>query len=501
MEEREFLLTAEEMKRAEQVTIEEIGIPSLVLMERAALGILEEIEKLYHDKKEKQKVLILSGCGNNGADGLALARLLSERDYQVTLAVCGDTDSSTKEWKKQKSILINYPIQTRSKNENAEYTILIDALFGVGLSRTVSGEYADWITWFNHQKGFKIAVDVPSGIHSDNGKIMGCAVKADLTVTFAFAKRGLYLYPGAEYAGKILVKDIGIRKQSFAGKVPEMFCLRKPVKELMPKRVPWGNKGTFGKVLLIAGSQNMAGAAILAAKSAYRTGAGMVKVISTEANRLAVHMGVPEALFAPNENLEQSLDWADVLAVGPGIGSTVEAMQMLKQCINKSNLPLVIDADGLNLLASEPELQRQICEQASEGRWILLTPHMGELARLTGQKLLELKENSVKAAQALAENWKCVIVSKDARTCVCKSQNPVCLNITGNSGMATAGSGDVLTGILAGMLAQGMSGLESAWYGVALHGMAGDLAAERVGKHGMMASDVIEALGDLYVNR
>lgn len=492
----EYLVTAQEMKRADDYTIQKIGIPSMVLMERAALSVFEEIEQRFGTKQpEEKKTLVVAGCGNNGADGLALARLLSEQNYPVEVAFCGNQDNVSSQWREQFSILKNYPVKTGSKIPDGEYNILIDALFGVGLSREVSGGYLEWMKFLNDSAGFKIAVDLPSGIHSDDGRVMGYAVKADLTITFAYAKRGLLLYPGAYYAGEVIVKDIGISLRSFAGILPGMFRLTGKASSLLPQRLSWGNKGSFGKILLAAGSENMAGAAVLAARSAYRIGAGMVKVISSRCNREVVHTMVPEALFGSEEALAQGLFWADVLAVGPGLGIDEKAVLMLADCLKKSSLPLIIDADGLNLLAADPQMQELIKEQGAGGRSIILTPHIGELSRLTGEKVLYLKENLAEAAQKLADKWNCVIVSKDARTCICKTGRPVCLNTTGNSGMATAGAGDALTGIIAGLLAQGMTDYEAACKGVCLHGMAGDAAARRHGKHAVMAVDIVEALG------
>lgn len=488
----EYLVTSQEMKQYDEATIERIGIPALVLMERAALSVREEINRRV--TREKGTVLILAGCGNNGADGLALARLLQEEGWSVEVVCCSNVEKATAQWKTQRAILENYPVKTGSKPQMLEYNILIDALLGVGLSREVQGEYERLIRWFNGADGYKIALDVPSGIHSDTGRTMGCAVKADLTVTFAFAKRGLFLEDGRKCCGEVAVKDIGIGSAVFFGQEPGMFRYTESARQLLPARATDGNKGTFGKVLIVAGNKSMAGAAVLAARSCYRTGAGMVRVISPQCNRGILAGSVPEALFGDETDLEKGLEWADVIAIGPGLGTDGRGKGLLNTVLVHSRLPLVIDADGLNLLAVSPKLQELTASVGKEGRSVILTPHVGELARLCDSSIAACRENLLECAMGLAERLNCVIVCKDARTFTCRPGRPVCMNTAGNSGMATAGSGDVLTGVVAGLLAQGMEGFDAASAGVYLHALAGDAAAARTGEHGLMAGDIAEGL-------
>lgn len=492
-----YLVTSEEMKTYDNNTIDKIGIPGVVLMERAALAVLTQIEKYYSKAQKdarKTRILVLAGMGNNGADGLALARLLAEKEYSVDVRCVGGEEKASALWKQQREILRNYPVKIGTKIQDVEYTILVDALFGVGLSRAVEGEYADAIAAFNQKQGYKIAVDVPSGLDTDTGKVLGCVVKADLTVTFGFCKRGLVLYPGCECAGEVVTADIGITRQSFFEESPKMFCYDENVKALMPVRAENGNKGTFGKVLLVAGSENMAGAAIMAARAAYRAGAGMVKVITPSENRVIIQEAIPEALLGKEEELEESLRWADVVAVGPGIGKSEEAKKCLNDIISKSELPILIDADGLNLLAEDGKLQQLLAEKTGD---VILTPHVGELARLTGKTVSDVKEKLLFYATELSKRLQAIVVAKDARTFVCKEHQPVCVNIRGNSGMATAGSGDVLAGIIAALLAQGMCAYEASCVGVYLHACAGDLAAEVLGEHGVMAGDIVEKISAL----
>ena len=487
-----YLVSSEEMKRYDRNTIEEIGIPALALMERAALAALQRCQG-HMDSccSEERTALILAGCGNNGGDGLALARLLSEMNVSVEIWSVGKEDKATESWKAQKNILNHYPVKYSTKPMLNEYTIVVDALFGVGISREITGCYREALEVFGQIKGWKLALDLPSGIDADTGRIWGIAPIVDETVTFGFCKRGLVLYPGCEYAGKITTAEIGISKTAFLGKEPGWFAYDEEIKELLPKRERSGNKGTFGKVLLIAGSKNMAGAAVLAAKASYRTGAGMVKIVTPEENRIILQQTVPEALLETGQNIVKDMnEWADVIVIGPGIGKDERAICLLRQAVENSMLPIVIDADGLNLLAEHSELTDFLQYQEPGKRKMILTPHMGELSRLTGIPVQELKDNTAGYAEKLAERLHAVVAAKDARTFVCREMGSTCVNLTGNNGMATAGSGDVLSGIIGGLLAQGMEPFEAASVGVYLHGMAGDRVSAEIGEYSCMAGDI-----------
>lgn len=493
----EYLVTAGEMRQYDSCTMEKIGIPGMVLMERAALEAFSVIDNRFGGQASDAKsVFVMCGTGNNGGDGLALARLLCEAGYRVSVQCVGNTDKASEQWKSQRKILEHFPVSFCGKNGGTEYTIVVDALFGVGLSRDIEGEYAQAIESFNQLKGFKLSLDIPSGIHSDTGKVLGCAVLADVTVTFGFIKRGLMFSPGIEYAGEVIKADIGITEKSFFGNPPKMFFYNDNPQELLPVRDKNGNKGTFGKVLLVAGSIKMAGAAVLAAKAAYRIGAGMVKVISPEENRVIIQETVPEALYGTCEDLQESLKWADVIAIGPGIGTDEYGITCLEKVIRECNLPIIVDADGLNLLAKEAQrgLFGELSVQGQSGRKIILTPHVGELSRLVGMPIADIKYNLPEQGKILAERVHGVVVAKDARTFCCKENAPICVNIKGNSGMATAGSGDVLAGVIAGLLAQGMDSFEAAGVGVYLHANAGDRAAGQLGEHACMAGDLITYL-------
>lgn len=488
-----YLVTAEEMRGVDRFTIEEIGIPGAVLMERAALAAREAVENYIRKHPDAGKtVLVMAGTGNNGGDGLALARLLSEAGLYAEVWVVGEEAKASKQWLQQRKILNHYPVEFCTKPERNEYTIIVDALFGVGLSREISGIYENAVDFFNGLRGWKIALDVPSGVDSDTGRILGkSSVRADETVTFGFCKRGLVLYPGCLSAGKVTTADIGIPEMAFGGRAPGMFALDEAPEELLPERCPWGNKGTFGKVLLVAGSVGMAGAAVLAARAAYRAGAGMVRVITPAENREIIQVSVPEALTGTEEELTSYFDWADVIAVGPGLGKGTAARRMLADVLSGSSLPLLIDGDGLNLLAENPDMRKIVAEQGAGGRSIVLTPHVGELARLLGKKIPEIQENVAGCGRNLATELQTVVAAKDARTYICKKGEPVCVNLSGNSGLATAGSGDVLAGIIAGLMAQGMSDYRAVCAGAYIHGCMGDRAASECGEHACMAGDIM----------
>lgn len=514
---KEYVVTASQMKRYDANTITKYKMPALLLMERAALVTVEELVREYGDKP--CRVAVLSGCGNNGGDGLAVGRLLMLQGYNVTYVLLGDETKCTEETVRQICILREYGAQIFSTIQNGEYDIVIDALFGVGLSRAVEGVYRDAVEWMNATAAYVCSVDIASGIHADTGKVMGCAVRADLTVTYGFRKLGHLLYPGAEYTGKLICRQMGIDERSFLGEVPFWYTYAGTDSIVLPKRRPDGNKGTFGKVLLIVGSRQTAGAAMMAAKSTFRMGAGMVKIVTAAENAETILQYVPEAmllLYSENtlasgnevcegmnafiRQLRQAADWADCILVGPGIGTGNAAYELLRFSITESNLPLIIDADGLNLLAEHKELQKSVAECAEAERTVIVTPHLGEFARLYGCSISQVKEHLTEYPLELSERMQCTVVCKDARTVVVQS-GMECgyVNTTGNAGMATAGAGDVLSGMIAGLVAQHMSGVDAAVAGVYLHGIAGDLAARRQTDVCMTATDIIERITDVVM--
>ncbi len=497
------VLTADEMKYYDNYTIEKTGIPSLLLMERAAMEMTAVIEsRMNYD----DRIIVFAGTGNNGGDALAAGRILCQKGVKVTFYMPGDLQKMSRETEKQVEILQNLGFSIYGNLPEGEYDIIVDGLFGIGLKREVSGVYKRAVSEMMRLKGqgaWIAAVDIASGICADTGRVMGCAVAADLTVTFAYAKAGHYFYPGREYTGELFIREIGITKKATEEKRPSYMTVdQESLTEMLPKRTGSGNKGTFGKVLLFAGSKDMCGAAVLCGKGVFSAGAGMVKIITPAENREILQKILPEAMLytytdGPEEEaVAEALSWADVIVAGPGIGKSEEAVRIMQMILKQGKKPLVIDADGLNLIAQEEKIQRAVL--AYEAGRIIMTPHPGEFVRLSGISMEDYKKNPKAAIKELARRYCCVIVGKDAVTLVGSYEDEMLfMNHLGNDGMAVAGSGDVLAGTIGGFLAQGMEAFAAACLGVQIHAAAGDKAAERKSRYGMMASDILDGLYDV----
>lgn len=506
------VVTCSQMKLLDAYTIQKMHVPSLVLMERAALAAVKEMKHFLKRQRKKlkdQKILVVCGSGNNGGDGIAIARLLHLEGSAVQICLVGNQDKMTEETRHQLEIAMAYQVTVTNNPVWEEYTVIVDAIFGIGLSRTVTGIYAGMIEQMNQAAGYKVAIDIPSGINGDTGCVLGMAFKADLTVTFAYTKRGLCLYPGRKYAGELKVADIGIYHRAGDGEdlIPKASVhMEKSDLKTIPPRPSDGNKGTFGKVLLVAGSPGMCGAAFLSASAALHGGAGMVKIQTVEENRLPLQTLLPEAMvsceFEEISN-EKNLDWCDVLVIGPGLGTDglgrERMLWFLKNGTAKGK-PVILDADALNLLEIHPDWMEFLNERT------ILTPHMGEMSRLTGMGVPELKKDPAAFAFAFAQKTKAVCVLKDACTVTVGADEILYFNLSGNSGMATAGSGDVLSGVMAAVLCMYLSEenqrpfSSQAAFAVYLHGLCGNLAAKKKGMHGMKAGDLIEALPKVLKN-
>lgn len=502
-----YIVDSQEMKAIDNYTIQEIGIPSLVLMERAALAVVEQIEKKA-DKTDR--ILCICGTGNNGGDGVAVARMLHQKGYAVQCRIVGNPEKCSKETGTQIEIAKKIGVPFVNKEEQREYTIIVDALFGIGLSRDITGEFAKIIEWINQQEKEVFAVDIPSGICADTGHIKGIAVKADVTVTFGYWKTGLLLFPGFTHAGDVIVADIGFSDASNSSLKKFLFT-KEDIKMLLPARKSYSNKGSYGKVLVIAGSKNMAGACYLSANAAYHMGVGMVKVITVEENRTIIQEKLPEAVLMTYEtehieeyleDIKKEIQSAKAIVVGPGLGRSKAAELILEAVLQNAKAPAVIDADALQLLSGKREYILPYEKQEGRVCWnlpgnFILTPHLKEMAVLLGNgiEVSEIKNSLLDMVSSCKMNEN-VLVLKDARTlAVCKEH--CYINTSGNNGMATAGSGDVLTGIIAGLLGQGMEPYFAAALGVYLHGLAGDIAAKKKGLYSLMAQDIIFALPEL----
>ncbi len=513
------VLTGAQMKECDRKTIEEFGIPSPVLMERAALACVEELLKLLPEGRTP-RILTVCGKGNNGGDGVAIARILKERGLDPVLWMPWDWETEPEEFYRKLSLdcgaqlraadaygvkRISLEQALKAIREN-EYDVIVDAMFGVGLSRELKEPYVSLIREINRCDSRVLAVDMPTGIHTDTGQCMGMALKADVTVTFGFYKRGQILYPGRSYCGSCVLKDIGITALALPPDGNGCFVFEPEDLQRLPARRADSNKGTYGKVLLAAGSRDICGAAYLSGMAVFRTGAGLLQIVTEETNRKALTELIPEALFAfyRQDSLTESwirekISWATAAAVGPGLGTGDPGLTLLKELL-RSTLPLVIDADGLNLLAAHKMLEK---ERLFQRGWdtkevsVIITPHMAEMSRLTGVPVEELKKDPAGYGKAFAARYGCVCVLKDACTAVCDPEGRCFLNTTGNSGMAKGGSGDVLTGVICGLLAQKLPLFESAVLGVYLHGLAGDRALDKKGPYSFLARDLIREIGEL----
>lgn len=486
----EVLLNSGQMKACDQAAIYKTGIPSMVLMERAALSVVDEMMEAHMNLAS---VLVVCGSGNNGGDGFAIARLLKERDVSVTIAFVGRETSMTEETALQKQICENCGIKVCTNFQEREYTTIVDAIFGIGLSRAIEGRYAQVVEWINCSHAQVVAVDIPSGISADTGKVLGTAVRADLTVTFAFRKTGQILYPGTEYCGKLICRRIGISLENDI--MPAAFIYTETDLRKVAGRRAYSNKGSYGKVLLIAGSRGMSGAAYFSALSAYRSGCGLVRILTPECNREIIQNCLPEAMVTSYDSSQDAVGklrelffWADVIGIGPGIGTGAVSEAIMNCVLKESVLPLVIDADGLNLLAKQPSLLDQV-----KGP-VIVTPHVGEMMRLTGKDKTEITENLLECTREYAKQNHVICVLKDARTVV-SDGGRIYLNTSGNHGMAVGGSGDVLMGVICGLLAQGMRPFDAASEGVFIHGLAGDLARKQSSAYGMIAGDIANQIG------
>ncbi len=493
------IVTAEELLAAEKTVMNELGIPQGLLMEHAAMAVANEIP-------EGSRVLLLCGSGCNGADAIACGRLLLRKGCRTDY-MTGFSTSHSAAWEEQWNYLKPYmtaetkvfSFGQRTLLCYAEYDYIVDGVFGIGLNREVSEELRELFSEINRltKRPKVIAIDVPSGIHATSGKRMGEALLADVTVTFTAIKTGLLLYPGRRYAGEVHVADVGVTDKAV---VTERFMLAEPMEEWLPKRNADGHKGSFGKLLLYAGCEDMPGAAVLCAKACYRSGAGLVKVVSDTEVLRTLHELVPEAVGAAFEkHSQEELSGYSVLIIGPGLGKSAGAVARFERALQFAGRR-VLDADALNLLA-------QRMDAAGMSEWeervaylnellspeTVLTPHRGELSRLLGLPIAELGTKRFAMAECLRTAISFVLIWKDACTIVI-GNGRMYLNSTGNEAMATAGSGDVLAGICGAFAAVESDLFSAACKAVYVHGAAGDRCKQEIGSRATMAGDLADAL-------
>lgn len=504
--------TASEMREIDRLTIEDYGIPGVVLMERAGLAVASRIRELF----SSGKVVAICGGGNNGGDGLVAARHLFNWGFRVKVVITAKKESLSSDCASQYEIAKKAGVAVEfRKTLNARdihSAIVIDAVFGTGLSRPVEGGIAGMFSLLNGAGVTVISVDVPSGISSDTGEILGSAVKADYTITFGLPKRGHFFYPGAEYAGRLLIEDIGFPGRLLeADSIKTALVDRAKASGLVPPRERNSFKGDYGHVLIIAGSRGKTGAAHMCARAALRSGSGLVTIgvpeslVGSFQCRVTEEMVLPlpddgsgmMSLKALDSVLEFASEKIDVIAAGPGIGVSPATRRIVTELVLRSAVPMVIDADALNSISSSAENAKGVKDIFQKAKApIILTPHPGEMARLIHEpKVLDRAGVSV----SFAGDAGVYLVLKGVPTLTTLPEGDIFINTTGNPGMATAGAGDVLTGIIASLLGQGISPADASVLGVFIHGMAGDMAASKYGEYSLIASDIIGALPDAFV--
>ena len=484
-------VNAAQMKAADQYTIQKLGVPSLELMEHAAQACVQVLED---EKVDLSHVCVVCGSGNNGGDGFAIARILQNNRYSVETFCVGNPEHYTEETQEQMHRLQECGGKiTYGMPQEDSYSVVIDAVFGVGLSRKVEGRYRQVIEQMNRMRGTKFAVDIPSGLSATTGCILGCAFKADYTVTFQLKKIGLELSQGRTMAGRVIVPDIGISTDSICENQEIVRTAGKDIyRKMLPDRPEDSNKGTYGRLLVIAGNKGMAGAAYLNAHAAYMTGAGLVRIYTSSDNREILQTLLPEAIITTyeeynKEELLSLLTWADSVCIGSGLGMSRLSEKILKTVIEYVKVPCLIDADGLNLLAENKNYLNQMAE-----RRFVITPHMKEMSRLTGTPVEELKADRIQILKDFISRYRITCVLKDSRTLIASEEKGIRMNLTGNSAMAKAGSGDVLAGVISGWMVQGKEAEDAAELGTYIHGLSGDLAKFEKGVYSVMARDLIE---------
>ncbi len=482
------------MKKCDAAQIS-AGTPSYTLMERAAQAITKEIYRLGWEKKQ---ILVVCGSGNNGGDGLIAARLLHLAGAHVSICFVGEMERCTPETKQAYTDAAESGVSFVGEPEWESYGLIVDALFGIGLSRAPEGVFEQVIRKINHSGAKVLSVDIPSGIDADTGKAPGTAVQADVTVSLAAYKRGHVLGDGVGHSGKVICADIGIGTDLFDADEQECpaYVIEERELSLIPKRKKDANKGTFGRVLVIGGSRGMCGAAYLCAKAAYRSGAGLVEIFTCEENRQPLQILLPEAIVTAYTGdvpepalLHSALERASIVVIGPGLGQGNAARMLVRETFRKVQVPLICDADALNVCA------RESLAYPSDVP-VIVTPHPGEFFRMTGQNIETIAADPQTSAAHYARENGVICVLKFART-VITDGNVLFVNMSGSPALSKGGSGDVLCGVIAGMLCSGLSPVGAASIGVYVHGKAGEEAEAVYGEYSPLASEVCDRIADV----
>ena len=497
-----------QLRELDKFTIETEPIASIDLMERAAVAITNKFTELFNSNCP---VCVLAGPGNNGGDALAVARLLLQKGYQVTAILISSNllSPDCKANYRRLEIQFPYSISEHSRKfidpEISTDTIIIDGIFGSGLSRPAQGIFADAIQWINSNNKKIVSIDIPSGLQGEENKppapkgeqeSIPLIVKADYTFSLQFPKLAFLLPENAEFVGTWKLLDIGIHPLAIVQTESNYYYLEElDISAILKKRNTFSHKGTYGQALIVAGSKGMAGASVLSSKAALRSGAGLVTVHGPECNRTIVQTIIPEVIFQNDRALDnisgvENIDNYNAIAIGPGIGIKAETVSMLEKLLKKLDKTCVLDADALNIIGENKELIQYI------PKYSILTPHPKEFERLFGA--CDSSYQRMQKAQEMAQKLHLIIILKGAHTLIASFDGKLYFNSTGNSGMSTAGAGDVLTGILVGLLAQGYSAVNVALIGVYLHGLAADKAIKIQSEESLIAGDLIDNLGNAF---
>ncbi len=509
--------TSDEMRGCDAAAIEQYGIPGIVLMENASRGAVDEAETILGPLRDTW-IIIISGKGNNGGDGFCMARHFVNRGALVEVFTLGPDDASKGDAKTNLDILRQMEKDTGrlhvhllSSTASLEELLLkgpafvVDAMLGTGLSSPVKGEIAEIIEVLNRSDVPVLAVDMPTGINADTGDVLGVAVEADLTCTMGGLKRGLLLRDGRRYAGVVRSIDIGMPREGYAQDATSTFQLEQTdITDWLPRRSFDVHKYQMGSIFVIAGSVGLTGAAAMASEAALRSGAGIVKLGIPERLNAVMETKLTEVMTVPfTETGEGTLALADYDAmleyinsstvgiVGPGLSRQYETQNLARKLIEHAQVPLLLDADALFALSGHLDVLHQT--EAD----VILTPHVGEFARLVSQSREEIETKRIDIARTFATEFGATLVLKGAPTVIAAKDGRVFVNSTGNAGMATAGAGDVLSGIIAGLAAQGCAAIEAACAGVYLHGLAGDHARDEMGEYGLIATDLISSFAEI----
>ena len=501
------VVTAQEMRKVDRQTIEQIGIPGAVLMEHAGTAIVRAIHQNF---PECQHIAIVVGKGNNGGDGLVVARQLALAGQPIQIFLVSPPENFAGDALSNLQIAQNLDLPITlilsedelegASSQIASADLIVDSIFGTGLRGGVHGFIGDVIECINKTGKPVVAIDLPSGLSADTGLAEGACIQATYTVTMGLPKRGNLIHPGATFTGKLEVADIGFPSSVIdAQSIQINWTQPSDAAQLLPLRSTHSHKGTYGRVFVVAASTGMTGAAALTSAGALRVGAGLVTLGAPKSLNPILEVKLTEVMTLPlPETAEGSLALEakshiieavdrtkSVLAIGPGLSQHPETVALVHSLIRERDAPTVIDADGINALSRSKEILSSLSPQT------VLTPHPGEMARLIGRTVEALERDRIGIAQRFAETHNVTLVLKGAPTVVARGNGEVWINSTGNAGMATGGMGDVLTGLIAGLMAQKVPAFDAAVLGVYLHGLAGDIVAESIGMHGLMAGDVL----------